>query len=122
MKYIKQLGIIIVISFISEILHTLIPLSLPASVYGIVLLFICLETRAIHISSIKETGYFLIEIMPLMFIPAAVGLIKTWAVIRPSWLAYVTITIVSTFAVMIISGKVTQGIIKYKKARGKSNE
>lgn len=95
-------------------MHVLIPLPFPASIYGIVILFICLETKIIGVSSIKETSYFLIEIMPLMFIPAAVGLIKSWDILRPSLLAYITITVISTLGVMIISGKVTQGIIKYK--------
>ena len=65
--------------------------------------------------SVHETGKFLIEIMPLMFIPAAVGLLETWDVIAPAWLEYVAVTVLSTWIVMIISGKVTQSVIRHRK-------
>lgn len=121
MKYLKQFEIILVISFISEILHALIPLPFPASIYGIIILLICLETKLIKVSSIKETSHFLIEIMPLMFIPAAVGIIEVWEILRPSWIAYMVITVVSTFAVMIAAGRITQGIIRHKDREDKTN-
>ena len=121
MKYVKQFGIIAAISFVSEILHALLPLPVPASIYGLLLLFALLALRVISVSAIRETGYFLIEIMPLMFIPAAVGLIEAWGILRPSWIAYLTITVVSTVAVMGLSGLVTQGIIRCRKKEGASN-
>ena len=121
MKYVKQFGIIAAISFVSEILHALLPLPVPASIYGLLLLFALLALRVISVSAIRETGYFLIEIMPLMFIPAAVGLIEAWGILRPSWIAYLTITVVSTVAVMGLSGLVTQGIIRHRKKEGASN-
>ena len=117
MKYLKQFAIILTIAFISEAFHALIPLPIPASIYGIVLLFVCLETKLIRVSTIKETSAFLIEIMPVMFIPAAVGLIEAWDILSSSLLAYITITVVSTFAVMIVSGRVTQRLIRRKKRK-----
>ena len=90
--------------------------------YGDILLFLCLKLRIIPHESVHETGKFLIEIMPLMFIPAAVGLLETWDVIAPVWLEYVAVTVLSTWIVMIISGKVTQSVIRHRKKRsaGKS--
>ena len=52
-----------------------IPLPVPASIYGMIILFLCLSTGIIKLSDVKDAGKFLIEIMPLMFIPAGVGLI-----------------------------------------------
>ena len=110
MKWMKQFGIILLISFVGEILEKWIPLPIPASIYGIILLFLCLKLNIIH-----ETGKFLIEIMPLMFIPAAVGLLETWDVIAPAWLEYVAVTVISTWVVMIVSGRVTQFVIRRKR-------
>ncbi|MGN1403808.1 MAG: CidA/LrgA family protein [Ruminococcus sp.] len=115
MKWIKQFGIILGISFLGEILEECIPLPIPASIYGIVLLFLGLKFHVIPYASVRETGAFLIEIMPLMFIPAAVGLLESWDVIRPAWLEYIAVTVLSTFVVMIISGRVTQFIIRRRK-------
>lgn len=118
MKFVKQFGIILLISFVGEIFHQLIPLPVPASIYGVVLLFLCLELKIVPVSAVRETGTFLVEIMPLMFIPAAVGLLDVWGVIRPAWVQYVAATILSTFAVMIVSGLVTQAVIR----RGEKKE
>lgn len=117
MKYIKQFCIILVISFMGEILHFFIPFPVPASIYGIVLMFLCLSVHIIPLEKVRETGNFLIDIMPIMFIPAAVGLLDSWNIIRPSCVQYIVITVVSTIVVMIISGRITQGIIRYEAQR-----
>lgn len=117
MKYLKQFGIILLLSFIGEILHELLPLPVPASIYGIVLLFLCLEFRVIPASAVKEASSFLIEIMPIMFIPAAVGLIDSWQAIRGELVSYAVITAVSTVAVMAVSGRAVQAVMKRSKAK-----
>lgn len=61
-----------------EGLNFLIPAPVPASIYAMVILFVCLCTKIIKLEAVKDAGMFLIEIMPLMFIPAGVGLMKSW--------------------------------------------
>ncbi len=120
MKYIKQFLIIIFISFLGEILNYIIPLPIPASIYGIVIMFSALELKILKLSSVSETGKFLIEIMPVMFVPAAVGLLDSWNILKPSWIYYLVITVVTTFVVMVVSGLVTQALIK-KSEKGEDN-
>lgn len=115
MKYLKQFGIIIAVSFIGEILNAVLPLPIPAGIYGIVLLFILLETKLVPLSAVKETGNFLIDIMPVMLVPAAVELMDYWGIVKPQILKYIIATVVSTVVVMIVSGIVTQGIIRLRK-------
>lgn len=117
MRYIRQLGIILFLSFIGELLNTTIPLPIPASIYGLILMFTCLKLQVIPTEAVKETGTFLIEIMPLMFIPAAVGLLDAWNIIQAGWLSLIAITVVSTIAVMAVSGYVTQSIIRLENRR-----
>lgn len=120
MKFISQFIIIIAFTFIGELLHFFIPLPIPASIYGIVLLFICLMMKWIKVAEIRETSTFLIAIMPVMFIPAAVGLIDSWAAIRSHILQYAIVTIVSTFAVMGSAGRVTQRLVRSNKKKGEN--
>ena len=115
MKYVRQFLIILVISFIGELLRYYIPLKIPASIYGLVLLFAALELRIIKLVSIRETSRFLIEIMPLMFVPAGVGLLSSWGVCVP----IMVIVLISTIIVMAVSGKVTQGVIRMEKKHPK---
>jgi holin-like protein len=117
MKYLKQFCIILAISFVGELLHTWIPLPIPASIYGILILFIGLCTRWIPLDSVKETGKFLIDIMPVMFIPAAVGLINSWELIRSSWIPYLVVAVVTTVAVMAVAGRTTQYVMRHDKKK-----
>lgn len=112
MKYLKQFLIILTISFSGEILHQLLPLPVPASIYGILLLFALLKTGILPLASVRETARFLVEIMPVMFIPAAVGIMDSWGIIAPSWLEYLIMTAVSTVIVMAVSGLVTQAVLQ----------
>lgn len=117
MKFLKQFGIILCISFIGEILHEVLPLPVPASIYGIVLLFLGLELKVISVSSVKEASSFLIEIMPVMFIPAAAGLIDSWQFMKAAWIPYAVITAVSTVVVMAVSGRAVQAVMRLAKKR-----
>lgn len=117
MKFIKQFGIILAISFIGEIMNYLIPLPVPASIYGLVLMLLCLHFGIVHIDSVKDSGKFLIEIMPLMFIPAAVGLIESWKTIGPKIGTYLIIMVLSTIFVMIVAGHTTQAFIRFSKSK-----
>lgn len=80
MKFLKQFLIILVITFMGEGLKYLLPLPIPASIYGMVLLFLALMTGIVKLESVRDAGKFLIEIMPVMFIPAGVGLMVSWGV------------------------------------------
>ena len=112
MKYIKQFTIILVVSFMGELLNYLIPLPVPASIYGLVIMLICLLTGVIPLHAVRDTGRFLVEVMPLMFIPGAVGLLESWGVLRPIWAPVLAITVVTTVAVMAATGRITQGIVR----------
>lgn len=126
MKYVKQFLIILLISFIGEGLNFAIPAPIPASIYAMVILFVCLCTKIIKLDDVKDTGMFLIEIMPLMFIPAGVGLMKSWGVLKPLIVPVLVITVVSLVAVMGVSGRVSQKIIvnedKKNESEGAVNE
>lgn len=108
MKYIRQLSYIMAISFLGEILSNIIPLPIPASIYGIIILFLLLLFQIIKIDKVEDTARFLMEVMPIMFIPAAVGLLESWNVIKGSIMQYMILIIITTVLVMIITGKIAQ--------------
>ena len=117
MKYLRQLLIILIFSFIGEVLHSLIPIQVPASIYVLVLLFIALLTGIIQLPQVKEAAKYLIEIMPLMFIPAGVGLLESWGDLKSILIPVLILLVASTILVMGVSGKVTQGIIQRSKRK-----
>lgn len=120
MKYVKQFLIILAISLVGEILHKLLPLPVSASVYGMILMFAGLASGIIKLSSVRETGRFLIEIMPIMFIPAGVGLMASWGVLKPILMPVCIITVVSTVAVIANTGILSQLIISRSRKKEES--
>lgn len=115
MKYMKQFGIILIVTCVGEFLHHYLPLPIPGSIYGLVLMLLLLCTHVLHIEDVKDTAEFLIEIMPLMFIPAAVGLLKAWGDLKPVVIPMLVITLCSTILVMAVTGLVTQSIMRLRK-------
>ena len=113
MKYLRQFGIILGVTCAGEVLKY----SVPGSIYGLILMFVLLFTGILKVEHVKETGEFLIEIMPLMFIPAGVGLLTSWSLLQSFLVPLLVITVVSTFIVMIVTGKVTDFLISRKEKK-----
>lgn len=122
MKYIYQLFIILVVTFVGELLHYFIPIPVPASIYGLIIMLILLCTKVVKLEHVERTSDFLIEIMPLMFIPAGVGLMKSWGVLKPLIIPVVVITVISLIAVMAVSGRISQRIIKAQEKKSSESE
>lgn len=112
MRLLYQFGVILFITFLGEMLHFAVPLPVPASIYGLVLMLLALVTKVIKLEQVKIAGDFLITIMPPMFIPAAVGLLVVWPKLQEVLFPILVITVVSTIIVMVVTGKTVQGMIK----------
>jgi holin-like protein len=121
MKYIRQFAIILTISFLGEVLRALIPLPIPASIYGLLLMLAALCLHVVPLEAVRDSGRFLIEIMPLMFIPPTVALTQSWSRIRPLLIPLTVIVVVSTVAVMAVSGSVTQLVIRRDRRHTKAH-
>lgn len=117
MKYIKQFSIIMGVAFLGELLKLLLPLPIPASIYGLILIFLALCSGVIRLEQVEKTADFLVEIMPLMFIPAGVGLMKEWKVLSEIAVPFLVTIVVTTVLVMAVTGKVTQWMMRRKKAK-----
>ncbi len=121
MKYLRQFSIILLISLIGEIIHLFIPLPIPASIYGLLLMLMGLKTKIIPLNAVEDASMFLIEIMPIMFIPAGVGLLDSWEILGAMLIPFIVITLLSTIVVMVATGKVTQFFIRIDK-KGKDDD
>ena len=121
MKLLKQFLIILAISFVGELLKYILPLPVPASIYGMVILFIGLLTGLIPLESVRDAGKYLIEIMPVMFIPAGVGLMSSWGTLKPVLLPVSIITVVALITVMGATGRVSQFVIRMQKRKSAGN-
>ncbi len=114
MKYLPQTLLIFLFSFLGELLHYLIPVPIPASIYGMILLFAALGLKIIPAASVADVGGFLVSILPVLFVAPLVNLLDHWFAIRDDLIAIFLIILLSTIVVFAVSGRVTQWLIRRK--------
>jgi len=112
MKYLSQFLIILGFTLTGEALQRLIPLPIPASVYGLALLFAALCLKVVKVDQVKETGSFLTSILPILFVSPAVGIVDDWGLIRNELLPILLLLISSTIITFGISGQLAQRLLK----------
>ncbi len=117
MERVKELLVILCFSLAGELAHQFIPLPVPASIYGLLFMLAALKTGLIDADRIACSADFLIEIMPLLFVPAGVGLLASWDALRPVLIPVVVVTFVSTVAVFAVTGIVAQHLLQKKEGK-----
>lgn len=114
MNYVKQFCIILAFSFAGEILNRVVPLPVPSSIYGLVLMFLALEFKLLKVEHIKDVSKFLLGIMSIFFVPSSVGFINALPLMKKYGIQFAIIGIVSTFIVFGVTGQVTQLLMKIR--------
>lgn len=112
MKYIYQATVIFGFTLVGELLHLLLPLPIPAAIYGLVLLFLALQTGIVKLGQVDAVSKFLIAIMGLLFVAPAVNIAEIWQDIAPVLVPIGVVLVVSTLLVFAVSGLVTQWMLK----------
>ncbi|WP_122642231.1 CidA/LrgA family protein [Luxibacter massiliensis] len=118
MKIIKQTGIIFTVCWLSQVIARILPFEFPASVIGMILLFICLMTGFLKIEHIQEKSDFLLGNMAFFFIPAGVSIMNYFDVLKSSAVQLIIICVISTiitFAVTAYSVKLTIKLMDRRK-------
>ena len=118
MKYITQVLYILLFSLLGEALQAVIPLPIPAAIYGFVLLFLALSTGILKQEQIQETADFLISCMGILFVAPAVNILTYYDVIAPQLAKVCLVVVLSTAVVFAVSGWVTQQLRK----KGENND
>lgn len=123
MKYLTQFLRILAFTLAGELLQRLVPLPIPASVYGLVLLFAALNTGLVKLEQVKDAGGFLISILPILFVSPAVGILDNWEAIRGALIPILALTLLSTVLTFGITGRATQAMVgKEEKPNDASGE
>lgn len=110
MKYLSQFLRITAFTLAGELLQRLIPLPVPASVYGLVLLFIALCAGIVKLEQVKDAGRFLVSILPILFVSPAVGILENWGLIKDVMISMIVVALTSTIITFAVAGRVTQSL------------
>ena len=107
-KYIFQFARITAFCLAGEVLAVVLPLPIPASVYGLLLMVVALKTGVLKLDQVRETGLFLTGIFPLLFVPAAAGVVELGSQLMDLLLPAVLAIVPITALVMAVTGMVAQ--------------
>lgn len=103
---------------VGEWLNSILPMPIPAGVYGLFLLLLLLCTGIIKLGDVEHVGNLLLDIMPVMFIPASVGLLESFGAMKSILVPLVVISLISTFVVMVVTGKTGEAVLKKTGRKG----
>ncbi len=121
MKFIRQCVWIFGLTMVGELLNYFLPLPIPAGVYGLFLLLICLVTGIVKLEDIEATGNFLLDTMSMMFIPAVVSLINNYTTLLDVLAPYLIIGIPVTAVVMGVTGLTAEFLIRRTSGKEKAS-
>ncbi len=93
-------------------MHVLLPLPIPAAIYGLVLLFLALVLGIVKVSQVDGVSKFLIATMGVLFVAPGVSILEVWETVAPSILWIILISLLSTAIVFAVSALVTQAMLK----------
>ena len=112
MKYLRQLMIVLIPYIIGVALQIIFNLPIPGSVIGLILLFLGLQIGIIKVEMIEELCEFLLSNMSFFFIPAGVGLMTAFGVLKGKWIPFIVIVVLSTCLVWIVTALVVKFLRK----------
>lgn len=100
-----------VILLISKIIESFIPIPMPASVIGLVLLFIALCTGIVKLGQVESVGTALTNNISFLFVPAGISVINSLQILSQSPVLIILLIIISTILLLISTGFASQLLV-----------
>ncbi|MGX0263902.1 antiholin-like murein hydrolase modulator LrgA [Staphylococcus capitis] len=100
-----------VILLISKIIESFIPIPMPASVIGLVLLFIALCTGIVKLGQVESVGTALSNNISFLFVPAGISVINSLPILSKSPVLIILLIIISTILLLISTGFASQLLV-----------
>ena len=101
---VRGFALLLGLQFLGEVLARGLGLPIPGNVLGMGLLLIALLLGWIKEGWIRDASELLLSHMALLFVPAGVGVMVYFDLLRREWLAIIVALVVSTFVVMAVTG------------------
>ena len=114
METLKQLGIILLILWVGNLIQSFFALALPGNVLGMIILLLLLISNILKLNAIEKISTTLLDHLTFLFIPSAVGIITVLYLFKGNIISLLLIVFISFFVIMITTGLTVQFMIKLK--------
>ena len=105
---VRGLTLLLLFQLCGEFFSRLLDLPIPGNVMGMGLLLLALSTGLVKLKWLEEAAELLLSNLALFFVPAGVGVMVYGDLIAAEWLPISVATVLSTFVVMAVTGKLAQ--------------
>lgn len=100
--------------FVGEVVVRFFGLPLPASIIGLLLLFVLLQVGIVKKAWVEQVAKVMMDYLVLLVIPACVSIMQYLQIIRQDFWVLLIATTVSTFLVLLATGKTHEWLRKWK--------
>lgn len=109
--FFQQALTLAVILFISNIIEAVMPIPMPTSVIGLVLLFIALCTGIVKLEQVESVGTALTNNISFLFVPAGISVINSLPILSKSPILIILLIIISTIFLLVCTGYASQLLV-----------
>lgn len=106
-----QTGIIFALYLMGEGIATLLPITIPGNILGMLFLFLFLVLKWIKLNQVQTVGRFLLNHMAFLFIPAGVSIVESFELIKDDWFKILIVCILTTLLTFAATGLTAKCVI-----------
>lgn len=121
-NFFHQVSVISIVLLISKMIESFMPIPMPASVIGLILLFICLCTGIIKLGQVEKVGTALTDNIGLLFVPAGISVVKSLGLIAENPVLILGLIFISTLLLLLCTGFFSQVIVKLTDSKVKEQK
>ena len=107
---ILQCAVLFAFLALGELTVWLTGVPVPSSIIGMLFLAASLKAGWVRLESVDKVADFLVRNLGFFFVPAGVGVMRCFGIIRDQWIQIVGATIISTFIIIAVTGWIHQFI------------
>ncbi len=96
-NYLRELGIILAVCVLGEVISVLIGGVLPANILGMILLLILLASRLIKARQVEHAADFFLKNMAIFFLPVSLGILELYNQLKSQLVAIIAVCVITTF-------------------------
>ncbi|WOQ71172.1 antiholin-like murein hydrolase modulator LrgA [Bacillus stratosphericus] len=106
--FLSQAFIFATVMFVSNLISMYLPIPMPASVIGLVLLFILLTTKIVRLEQVEQLGSSLTGLISFLFVPSGISVIQSLGVMQEVGVQVVGVIIIATIMLLAATGLFSQ--------------
>ncbi|PSB71976.1 antiholin-like murein hydrolase modulator LrgA [Bacillus pumilus] len=120
--FLSQAFIFATVMFVSNLISMYLPIPMPASVIGLVLLFVLLTTKIVKLEQVEQLGTSLTGLISFLFVPSGISVIQSLGVMQEVGVQVIGVIIIATIMLLAATGLFSQLLMQLSEKPQKHKE